>query len=58
MNNDKYHNIEFLRFTFAVIIVYFYILNSNIIKFSGNNSDYQILANLSGKAGYIIECFL
>ena len=57
MKIERYHNIEFLRFAFAVIVVYFHILHSNIMKFVGNNSDYQILANLSGKAGYIVECF-
>ena len=57
MNNERYHNIEFLRFTFAIIIVYFHILHANIIKYIGNNYDYKILAKLSDNAGWIVECF-
>lgn len=57
MINDKYHNVEFLRFIFALIIVYFHILHNNIMRFIGSNQDYVTLAQLSNKAGYIVECF-
>lgn len=57
MVKEKYHNVEFLRFIFAIIIVYFHILHGNIMKFIGNNHDYVVLAQLSNKAGYIVECF-
>lgn len=57
MSGEKYHNIEFLRFIFAIIIVYFHILHANIMKYIGNNYDYKILAKLSDDAGWIVECF-
>lgn len=57
MKVEKYHNIEFLRFVFAIIIVYFHILHANIIKFIGNNHDYIVLAKMSVNAGWIVECF-
>lgn len=53
----KLHNIEFLRFIFAVTIVYYHILHSNIIKFVGKNGDYHFLQKLSVNAGWIVECF-
>lgn len=53
----RYHNIEFLRFIFSVIIVYFHILHGNIMKYIGSNYDYRILQNLSDNAGWIVECF-
>lgn len=57
MVKEKYHNIEFLRFVFAMIIVYFHILHGNIMKFIGNNYDYKVLAKMSDNAGWIVECF-
>lgn len=57
MVKEKYHNIEFLRFIFAMIIVYFHILHGNIMKFIGNNYDYKVLAKMSDNAGWIVECF-
>lgn len=57
MNLQRFHNIEFLRFVFAIIIVYFHILHANIMKFIGNNNDYIILAKMSANAGWIVECF-
>lgn len=57
MVKEKYHNVEFLRFIFAIIIVYFHILHNNIMRFIGSNQDYVTLAQLSNKAGYIVECF-
>ncbi len=53
----RLHNIEFLRFLFAIIIVYFDILHSNIMKFVGNNEGYYLLQKLSDNAGWIVECF-
>lgn len=54
---EKYHNIEFLRFVFSVIIVYFHILHGNIMKYIGSNYDYKTLQILSDNAGWIVECF-
>ena len=53
----KYNNIEAIRFLFAVIIVYFHILHSNIMDFTGGKQIYQTLADLNQFAGIIVECF-
>lgn len=53
----KLHNIEFLRFVFAITIVYFHIFYSNIMGFVGDNRLYSILRGLCSHAGYIVECF-
>ena len=55
---QKHHNIEFLRIAFSIIIVYFNILHSNIMKYINGNIDYIMLARLSDNAGWIVECFL
>lgn len=55
--SKKLNNIEFLRFAFAVCIVYFHILHSAIIPYTGENSVYQYLAEQSKYTKYIVECF-
>lgn len=57
MEKVKYHNIEFLRFVFSIIIVYLHILHSNILPYIGMNNDYLVLRELSRNAAYIVECF-
>lgn len=57
MEKKKYHNIEFLRILFALIIVYFHILHSNIMGYIGDNTIYLHLADLCNDAGIIVECF-
>lgn len=53
----KLYNIEFLRIFFAMAIVYFHILHSNIMNYTGGVNEYLELAKFSGHAGYIVECF-
>ena len=57
MDKIKLNNIEFLRFVFSFIIVYFHILHSNIIPYTETISIYSTLAKLSNNAGVIVECF-
>ena len=57
MEKKKYHNIEFLRILFALLIVYFHILHSNIMGYVGENEIYHSLAKLCNDAGIIVECF-
>ena len=54
---ERFHNIEFLRFVFSVTIVYFHILHSNIMGLIGENNAYVTLQELSNNAGWIVECF-
>lgn len=53
----KLKNIESVRFLFAVTIVYFHILNSNIIPFIGNNKLYLELQKSGFHQATIVECF-
>lgn len=54
----KNYTIEFLRFVFACIIVYFHILHSNIIQYVGNEPAYMIMQSTNYLSEYIVECFL
>lgn len=53
----KYENIEALRFVFAVSIVYFHLLHSAIIPYTGDSCVYEYLAEQSKYTKYIVECF-
>jgi len=55
--DERLHNIEFLRFLFSGIIVYFHILHSNIMQYVNTNTTYSILREKSDAAGVIVECF-
>ena len=58
MNAEKrYYNIEFLRFAFAICIVYFHLLHSFMMDYTGNADLYLWLAEQSKYAKYIVECF-
>ena len=57
MQKTRLHNIDFLRFLFAIIIVYYHILHSNIIPFIGENEEYLFLQSHNGNAWIIVECF-
>ena len=50
MKRKKLHDVGFLRFTFAVMIVYFR-LHSNIMGCVGEDPRYPELQPLSGNAG-------
>lgn len=54
---QKYYNIEFLRFAFAICIVYFHLLHSFMMDYTGNADLYLWLAEQSKYAKYIVECF-
>ncbi len=54
----RFKNIEFLRFMFAVITVYFHIYHSNIVRFVGENQLYKTLLDGCGQAGLAVEMFL
>ena len=58
MNTEKkYYNIEFLRCVFAICIVYFHLLHSFMMDYTGNCDLYLRLAEQSKYAKYIVECF-
>ena len=54
----KKNNIEFLRFLFSVIIVYYHVLHANIIPYTGDQQRYLELQNLCEWASVTVECFL
>lgn len=54
---QKYYNIEFLRFAFAICIVYFHLLHSFMMDYTGGCDLYLRLAEQSKYAKYIVECF-
>lgn len=54
----KLYNIEFLRFIFSVIIVYYHILHNNLPSKLGESTAYlNALADKCNYAGYVVECF-
>ncbi|MCD7856358.1 MAG: acyltransferase [Clostridiales bacterium] len=59
-SRDKGRNgsVDGLRFLFSVAIVYFHILHSNIISYSGGQQLYLTLQEMSDSAGLIVEAFL
>ena len=54
----KHYNIEFLRFGFSLIIVYFHILHSNIIPFTGGHGTYLDLQYWCRMAEILVNAFL
>ena len=53
---NKLYNVEFIRFFFSAIIIYYHILNSNIMDYIGEQKLYETLAkNSTGKL--LVECF-
>ena len=57
MDKKKYYNIEFVRFIFAVSIVYFHLLHSAMIPYIGRSTVYGMLAEQAKYTKYIVECF-
>lgn len=53
----KYYNIEFIRFLFAVSIVYFHLLHSAMMPYTGKEEIYNFLAEQAKYTKYIVECF-
>lgn len=56
-NRSKLKNVEFIRFFFAVSIVYFHLLHSAMMPYTGEAEIYTYLAEQSKYAKYIVECF-
>lgn len=57
MKKERLKNIELLRFFFAVSIVYFHLLHSFMMPYTQGAEIYQLLAEQSRYAKYIVECF-
>ena len=57
MKKERLKNIELLRFFFAVSIVYFHLLHSFMMPYTQGAEIYQLLADQSRYAKYIVECF-
>lgn len=57
IKTKKYYNIEFIRFIFAVSIVYFHLLHSAMMPYVGKCSIYDALADQTKYTKYIVECF-
>lgn len=57
MKKERLKNIELLRFFFAVSIVYFHLLHSFMMPYTKGAEIYQLLAEQSRYAKYIVECF-
>ena len=53
----RLYNIEFIRFVFAICIIYFHLLHSYIMSHTGNSSVYQHLSDQVLYSKYIVECF-
>lgn len=55
--NERYYHIDFFRFVFAAIIVYYHILHSNIIPYTNGMQAYADLAGLCNYASNIVAIF-
>ncbi len=55
---SRYSNIDFIRFIFSVIIVYFHILHANILPYTNGQNLYVDLQTMTQGAGRIVEGFL
>lgn len=56
-NSDKLYSVEFVRFIFAAVIVYYHILHSNIKGAAEGISMYGRLYDDCAFAGAAVECF-
>lgn len=53
---EELHSVNFLRFVFSFILVYFHILHANIIPFTNGSKFYENLAENS-HGDILVECF-
>lgn len=53
----RLYNIEFIRFAFAVSIIYFHLLHSYIMPHTKGSSVYKYLSDQVLYSKYIVECF-
>ncbi|MGN1106334.1 MAG: acyltransferase family protein, partial [Huintestinicola sp.] len=58
LSTKRYYNIDALRFLFSVFIVYFHLLRSNIIPYTGEQELYAKLSQKVPSGGLIVDCFL
>lgn len=56
--NERNYNLDFFRFIFSIIIVYYHLLNSNIIPFTNGAELYVFLKGSCAWAGNLVEFFL
>lgn len=54
---SKLHNVEFLRFAFAVGLVYYHLLRANLVSTAPDPSVYARLVAGCGWACLLVECF-
>lgn len=57
VKKKKLYNIEFIRFVFAICIIYFHLLHSYIMPHTKNSNVYQYLSDQVLYSKYIVECF-
>ena len=55
---ERWNNIDFLKFIFAIIIVYYHVLHASIMNYVGDNPVYLELQSKNADAGIIVEMFL
>ena len=56
--HERANNVEFVRFAFSLIIVYFHMLRGQIMPFVGGQKLYTTLQARCAWGGFIVECFL
>lgn len=54
---SRLHNVEFLRFAFAVGLVYYHLLRANLVNAAPDPSVYSRLVSGCGWACLLVECF-
>lgn len=54
--NEKLYSVDFLRFVFSVIIVYYHFSHSNMVKYTAGQPFYDKLGENSF-GGILVECF-
>lgn len=57
LKSDKLYSVEFMRFIFAVVIVYFHIIHVYIRSYSGDIAIFRRCYDNCVFAGSAVECF-